>query len=80
MSITDDDLETTNSAIAKLEGIEPSGDLGEFNARKLAFGPDKALIGPVAHLAAVLQTDVPFNMVSGIRTARGVQRGFHPRA
>ncbi len=27
MSITDDDLETTNSAIAKLEGIEPSGDL-----------------------------------------------------
>jgi hypothetical protein len=52
MSITDDDLETTNSAIAKLEGIEPSGDLGEFNSRKLTFGPDKAVIGPVAHLAA----------------------------
>ena len=52
MSITDDDLETTNSAIAKLEGIEPSGDIGEFNARKLTFGPDKAVIGPVAHLAA----------------------------
>ena len=52
MSITDDDLETTNSAIAKLEGIEPTGDIGEFNARKLTFGPDKAVIGPVAHLAA----------------------------
>ncbi|HYN34236.1 MAG TPA: TauD/TfdA family dioxygenase [Ilumatobacteraceae bacterium] len=52
MSITDDDLETTNSAIAKLEGIEPSGDIGEFNARKLKFGPDKAIIGPVVHLAA----------------------------
>ena len=52
MSITDDDLETTNSAIAKLEGIEPSGDISEFNARKLTFGPDKAVIGPVAHLAA----------------------------
>jgi alpha-ketoglutarate-dependent taurine dioxygenase len=52
MTITDDDLEGTTSAIAKLEGIEPSGDIGEFNARKLAFGPDKAVVGPVAHLAA----------------------------
>ena len=52
MSITDDDLDGTTAAIAKLEGIEPSGDIGEFNARKLAFGPDKALVGPVAHLAA----------------------------
>ena len=52
MSITDDDLATTNSAIAKLEGIEPSGDISEFNARKLTFGPDKAVIGPDAHLAA----------------------------
>ena len=52
MSITDDDLESTSEAIAKLEGIEPSGDIGEFNARKLTFGPDKAVIGPVAHLAA----------------------------
>ena len=52
MSITDDDLETTTAAIAKLEGIEPSGDIGEFNARKLTFGPDRAVIGPVAHLAA----------------------------
>ncbi len=39
MSITDDDLETTNSAIAKLEGIEPSGDISEFNARKLICDP-----------------------------------------
>jgi taurine dioxygenase len=52
VSITDDDLETTNSAIAKLEGITPSPDIGEFNARKLHFGPDRAAIGPVAHLAA----------------------------
>jgi len=52
MTITDDDLEGTTSAIAKLQGIHPSGDIGEFNARKLAFGPDKAVVGPVAHLAA----------------------------
>jgi hypothetical protein len=32
----------------QLEGIEPSGDIGEFNSRKLTFGPDKAVIGPVA--------------------------------
>ena len=52
MSITDDDLETTNSRVARLEGIDPSPDIGEFNARKLHFGPDRAAIGPVAHLAA----------------------------
>lgn len=53
MSITDADLETTNTVIAKREGIDPSpDDLGEFNARKLHFGPDRAVIGPVAHLAA----------------------------
>ncbi len=52
MSITADDLETTNSRVAKLEGVDPSPDLGEFNARKLHFGPDRVAIGPVAHLAA----------------------------
>lgn len=52
MSITDDDLESTNSVIAQLEGVSPSPDIGEFNARKLTFGPDREVIGPVAHLAA----------------------------
>ena len=52
MTITNDDLEDTNTVIAKLEGIDASPDIGEFNARKLHFGPDRAPIGPVAHLAA----------------------------
>jgi alpha-ketoglutarate-dependent sulfate ester dioxygenase len=52
MTITDDDLEPTTAAIAKLEGISPSGDISEFNAAKRAFGPDRAVVGPVAHLAA----------------------------
>ena len=52
MSITDDDLTTTNAAVAKLEGIAASGELADFNAKRIALGPDHALIGPVAHLAA----------------------------
>jgi len=52
MSITDDDLTTTNAAVAKLEGIAASGELADFNANRITLGPDHSLIGPVAHLAA----------------------------
>lgn len=52
MSITDEDLTTTNAAVAKLEGVAGSGELADFNAQRIALGPDHALIGPVAHLAA----------------------------
>ena len=49
-----DDLvsDSTNAAIARIEGVAASPDLDEFNSRKLHFGPDRAPIGPVAHLAA----------------------------
>ncbi|MBG7604299.1 MAG: TauD/TfdA family dioxygenase [Actinobacteria bacterium] len=52
MSITDDDLTTTNAAVAKLEGVAASGELADFNSKRITLGPDRALIGPVAHLAA----------------------------
>jgi alpha-ketoglutarate-dependent taurine dioxygenase len=52
MSITDEDLTTTNAAVAKLEGVAASGELADFNSERIALGPDHALIGPVAHLAA----------------------------
>jgi alpha-ketoglutarate-dependent taurine dioxygenase len=43
---------TTNAAVAKLEGISVTGDVGEFVAHRTALGPDHVHIGPVAHLAA----------------------------
>ena len=52
MSITDDDVTTTNQRVAEREGIVPSGDPVEFEAKRLVFGPDRELVGPVAHLAA----------------------------
>jgi taurine dioxygenase len=52
MSLTDHEITTTNAAVAKLEGVSGSGELGEFNAKRVAMGPDRALIGPVAHLSA----------------------------
>ena len=52
MTITDQDLMSTTAELAKLEGIASSPDIGEFNARRLALGPDHGHVGPVAHLAA----------------------------
>jgi len=40
MSLTDDDLMTTDAAVARLEGIEGSGRLPDFGAQRIAFVPD----------------------------------------
>jgi len=55
-AVTDDTVArhatTTNQRVARREGIVASGDPVEFEAARLVFGPDRALVGPVAHLAA----------------------------